>query len=58
MKRSLTLAALVIAVIAGGGVWYVQSKLPTRQGQVALDGLQGPVAVRYDERGVPAYPRS
>ncbi|NNG61204.1 penicillin acylase family protein, partial [Pseudomonas fragi] len=53
MKRSLTLAALVIAVIAGGGVWYVQSKLPTRQGQVALDGLQGPVAVRYDERGVP-----
>ncbi|NBG90534.1 penicillin acylase family protein [Pseudomonas sp. 9.1(2019)] len=53
MKRSLTLAALVIAAIAGGGVWYVQSKLPTRQGQVALDGLQGPVAVRYDERGVP-----
>ena len=53
MKRSLTLAAVVIAVIAGGGVWYVQSKLPTRQGQVALDGLQGPVAVRYDERGVP-----
>jgi penicillin G amidase len=31
----------------------VQSKLPTRQGQVALATLQGPVTVRYDERGVP-----
>ncbi|MEB0205083.1 penicillin acylase family protein [Pseudomonas sp. CCC3.1] len=53
MKRSLTALALVIAAVVGGGVWYVQSKLPVRQGQVALSGLQGPVTVRYDERGVP-----
>ena len=53
MKRSLTLIALVVASIAGGGFWYVQSKLPTRQGQVGLAALQGPVTVRYDERGVP-----
>ena len=53
MKRSLTVTALVIAAIAGGGIWYVQSKLPMRQGQVGLNTLQGPVTVRYDERGVP-----
>ena len=53
MKRSLTVIAVVVAALAGGGFWYVQSKLPTRQGQVALATLQGPVTVRYDERGVP-----
>ena len=53
MKRSLTVIALIVASVAGGGVWYVQSKLPTRQGQVELPTLQEPVTVRYDERGVP-----
>ncbi|MBO4970133.1 MAG: penicillin acylase family protein, partial [Pseudomonas sp.] len=53
MKRSMTVIVVAIAVLAGGGAWYVQSKLPTRQGQVALATLQGPVTVRYDERGVP-----
>ncbi|MFJ4118085.1 penicillin acylase family protein [Pseudomonas psychrophila] len=53
MKRSLTIIALVVASLAGGGFWYVQSKLPTRQGQVELTALQGQVTVRYDERGVP-----
>ena len=53
MKRSLTIIALVVAAAAGGGVWYVQSKLPTRQGQVELYTLKEPVTVRYDERGVP-----
>ena len=53
MKRSLTVIALVVAAVAGGGVWYVQSKLPSRQGQVELYTLKEPVTVRYDERGVP-----
>ena len=53
MNRSLTVIAVAIVVLAGGGAWYVQSKLPVRQGQVALAALQGPVTVRYDERGVP-----
>ena len=53
MKRSLTIIALVVAAAAGGGVWYVQSKLPSRQGQVELYTLKEPVTVRYDERGVP-----
>lgn len=53
MKRSLTLLAVVIAVAAGAGYWYVQGKLPQRDGEVALAGLQAPVSVRYDDRGVP-----
>ena len=53
MKRSLTVIALLVAAAAAGGLWYVQSKLPERQGQVTLTALQGPVTVRYDERGVP-----
>ena len=53
MKRSLTLLAMVVAVAAGAGYWYVQGKLPQREGEVAIAGLQAPVSVRYDARGVP-----
>ena len=53
MKRSLIVTLAVIALIAGGGVWYVHSKQPVREGQIAVSGLQAPVSVRYDERGVP-----
>ncbi|KJK09532.1 Acyl-homoserine lactone acylase QuiP precursor [compost metagenome] len=53
MKRSLTFLAVVIAAAAGGGYWYVQGKLPQREGEVALASLQAPVSVRYDARGVP-----
>lgn len=53
MKRSLTLLAVAVAVAAGAGYWYVQGKLPQREGEVAIAGLQAPVSVRYDARGVP-----
>ncbi|WLG50617.1 penicillin acylase family protein [Pseudomonas sp. FP1742] len=53
MKRVLTVLALLIVILIAGGGWYVYSKQPTRQGQVALQHLQGSVTVRYDERGVP-----
>ena len=53
MKRVLTVLAVLIIVLVAGGGWYVYSKQPTRQGQVALQHLQGSVTVRYDERGVP-----
>lgn len=53
MKRSLILMALVVAAVAGGGYWYVHGKLPQRQGKAALAGLQAPVSVRFDSRGVP-----
>lgn len=54
MKRSLTLLAVVVTVAAGAsGYWYVQGKLPQREGEVAVAGLQAPVSVRYDARGVP-----
>jgi len=53
MKRSLTLLAVVVAVAAGAGYWHVHGKLPQREGEVAMAGLQAPVSVRYDARGVP-----
>ena len=54
MKRSLTLLAVaVVSVVAGAGYWYVHGKLPQRSGEVAMAGLQAPVSVRYDARGVP-----
>ena len=45
------LTALAIAVAAG--VWHARSKLPQRSGNLALHGLQAPVQVNWDERGVP-----
>jgi penicillin amidase len=45
------LTALAIAVAAG--VWHARSKLPQRSGSLALHGLQAPVQVNWDERGVP-----
>ncbi|MFP5427372.1 MAG: penicillin acylase family protein [Gammaproteobacteria bacterium] len=53
MKRSLTVLAIVVAVAAGAGYWYVQGKQPQRTGEVVISGLQAPVSVRYDARGVP-----
>ncbi|MFY0728369.1 penicillin acylase family protein [Pseudomonas sp. NFX15] len=53
MKRSLTALALLIVVLAAGAGGYLYSKQPSRQGTVELQHLQGPVSVRYDERGVP-----
>jgi penicillin amidase len=57
MKRGITVLALillvVVAILVGGGFWYVHSKQRVRQGEVALKHLQAPVSVRYDERGVP-----
>ncbi len=54
MKRSLTLLAVLVVVAAGAsGYWYVHGKLPQRDGEVAVAGLQAPVSVRYDARGVP-----
>ena len=53
MKRSLTILAVVVATAAAGSAWYIDNKLPVRDGALPLTGLQAPVQVRYDERGVP-----
>jgi len=57
MKRILSITALVVfllllAVLAGGA-WHLYTKQPQRSGNLSLTGLQAPVTVRYDERGVP-----
>ena len=53
MKRLLTVLVLLVVLLVAGAGWYVYSKQPTRTGMVELQHLQGPVTVRYDERGVP-----
>lgn len=53
MKRSLVILAIIIAIIAGGAGWYVNSKQPVRDGEIAMSQLTAPVTLRYDERGVP-----
>ncbi|MDD0845076.1 penicillin acylase family protein [Pseudomonas sp. Gutcm_11s] len=53
MKRSLTFLAVAIAAAAAGTAWYIDKQLPVRDGSLPLAGLQAPVEVRYDERGVP-----
>ncbi|MBK5006587.1 penicillin acylase family protein [Pseudomonas sp. S32] len=53
MKRGLALLVVVIALAVGAGYVYVQGKLPRRDGEVVVAGLQAPVSVRYDTRGVP-----
>lgn len=53
MKRSLVILAIIIAILAGGAGWYVNSKQPVRDGEIAMSHLQAPVTLRYDERGVP-----
>lgn len=45
----LTAAAIAVAA----GVWHARSKLPQRSGSLALNGLQAPVQVDWDARGVP-----
>ena len=53
MKRTLTALALIVAASASGAYWYIDSKQPQRGGELTLSGLQAPVTVDYDERGVP-----
>ncbi len=53
LKRT-ALGLLVLVLLAAAGLaWYVQGKQPQRSGSTTLKGLQAPVSVRYDERGVP-----
>ncbi|MFZ3126679.1 MAG: penicillin acylase family protein [Rhodoferax sp.] len=48
-------ATVTAAAIAAGGAlaWHIHTKQPVRSGTVALQKLQAPVSVTYDERGVP-----
>jgi penicillin G amidase len=57
MRRFVRMAfiALVLLALAASlaGFWYVRGKLPQRDGEITMTGLSAPVAVRFDERGVP-----
>lgn len=53
VTRTLMGLLLLLMLAAAGLAWYVHGKQPQRSGQLSLTGLQAPVDVRYDERGVP-----
>lgn len=53
MKRAFSLLALALVALVATGAWYLHGKQPRRDGDLPLAGLQGPVSVRYDARGVP-----
>jgi len=53
LKITLALLTSVLLLVALGAFWYFMSRQPQRDGELALDKLQAPVSVRYDERGVP-----
>ncbi len=57
MKRVLTIVGLVVLVLVvaavGGGAWLLASSLPRMNGTVEVAGLQAPVTIRRDARGVP-----
>ena len=53
MKLLLKILVIILSIFVAGGVWYMHSKQPIRNGEVSIANLQAPVSVRYDERGVP-----
>jgi len=53
MKLLLKILVIILGIFVAGGVWYMHSKQPIRNGEVSIANLQAPVSVRYDERGVP-----
>ena len=52
LRISVGLVALLV-LLAVGVTLHVRSKLPQREGQLTIEGLQAPVQVAFDERGVP-----
>lgn len=54
MIKKTLLALLTIAIVIGiGSFFYLDSKLPVRQGELKLTGLTDTVTVSYDLYGVP-----
>ena len=53
MKRFFIFCLILVGCTAIGATWYVQQKLPQRNGNLHLSELTAVVDVHYDERGVP-----
>ena len=51
-RAGAALGLLLALALAGAG-WFLWQRLPQREGELPLRGLQAPVSVRYDEWGVP-----
>lgn len=53
LRRALVALLGLLALGATGGGLYLGEQRPQRSGELALPGLTAPVAVRFDEQGVP-----
>lgn len=53
LRRWLAALAGLLALGAAGGTVYLNDQQPQRAGELRLPGLAAPVAVRFDEQGVP-----
>lgn len=50
---ALACLLLLLVVLAGAGVWWLRTGVPSESGTVALDGLSGPVRIYRDGHGIP-----
>jgi penicillin amidase len=53
LKRLLLVTLIVAALVAGGLWWWTRASLPQYDGEMAVNGLHGPVEVLFDGHGVP-----
>jgi len=53
LKRTGWALLLLVGLAGAALAWYLHGKQPQRIGSLTVSGLQAPVTVRYDERGVP-----
>lgn len=53
LATALLVAVLALVLLTGGGWLWLRTSLPPAEGRLALPGLEAPVEVLRDQRGVP-----
>jgi len=50
---ALACLLLLLLVLAGAGLWWLRTGVPSEAGTVTLDGLSAPVRIYRDQHGIP-----
>ena len=58
LRRLLGVLVLLLALVGGGGYYWLRSALPQINGTISLAGAQGPIDIIRDENGVPTIKAS
>jgi len=48
----LTLVCIAVLLVGGVAVWWVRAALPKVDGRIEVAGVNGPITIRRDERGI------